>query len=134
MRKLLLDENVTPKAAEIFRELGYDVESVHSLGLRGMSDSRVLEAAVDSGRILLTHNGKDFILLVPPRLPDVVHQGILWFKFQVTRRNVDVTCRKIHAFFERVSALDNSVWEVLREGTMVIFSRYVPGPNVSFRL
>jgi hypothetical protein len=48
------DENVHPDAAELLRQHGHDVRSVWEQGLGGHSDSAILEACSNEGRVLLT--------------------------------------------------------------------------------
>lgn len=74
--KLLADENVARQKVERLRELGFDIVSLADLGLAGLRvpDARVLQTAVAQGRVVLTHNGKDF-----KRLHQIspAHAGIL---------------------------------------------------------
>ncbi|WP_106496415.1 DUF5615 family PIN-like protein [Lentibacillus sp. Marseille-P4043] len=56
--KLLLDENITPRAKTIFESLGYDAVNIHSLGMRGKSDIEVFKIALEQERALLTENDK----------------------------------------------------------------------------
>lgn len=60
--KLLLDENVTPFAAEFLRGEGYDAKSVLEFR-QGASDTSILEEAVREEQILVTLD-KDFIILI----------------------------------------------------------------------
>lgn len=52
--RLLLDECVHPRVADLLGDAGHDVSTIASLGLHGATDPRVLEVAVDQGRILVT--------------------------------------------------------------------------------
>lgn len=128
--RLFLDENVTPRAKEFFDALGYDVETVSSVQMRGFDDEAVLQYAVKEQRIFLTHNGKDFIIQVPPVIHGVLHKGILWFRFQITRKNVEKTCYKIHEFFTFWQSVDGSIWEVNEErgSSQICFIRSYPDP------
>ena len=53
---LLADENVNPDVIEFLREAGLDVESVSEQGQFGLPDSRVLQQATESNRVVLTHD------------------------------------------------------------------------------
>ncbi|MBA3421463.1 MAG: DUF5615 family PIN-like protein [Thermoleophilaceae bacterium] len=58
--KLLLDEQYSPDIAAHLRAEGYDVTSVHDLGLVGIADRPLLEAAAGAQRALVTNNVRDF--------------------------------------------------------------------------
>ncbi len=62
-RRFLLDEDLSPRVAEVARGLGVDVESVHELGRRGLSDREQLRLAAAGGRIFVTRNRDDYIVL-----------------------------------------------------------------------
>lgn len=61
--RFLLDEDLSPVAAETARGLGLDAVSVHELGRRGYTDREQLAFAAAEGRIFLTRNRDDFIVL-----------------------------------------------------------------------
>ena len=65
--KLLLDENLSYRHAARLREKGHDAVAMAAENLAGMSDAIVREAAVASGRVLVTLDA-DFgnILRYPP--------------------------------------------------------------------
>ncbi len=62
-----LDENLGPAVREVFSRRGHDCRMVREQGLGGAVDTRVLEAAVSEGRILVTTD-HDFgnVLIYPP--------------------------------------------------------------------
>ena len=78
MSRFLLDEDVPPRAAEIARGLGLDVTSVAEVGRIGWSDEDQLRAAAADGRLFVTYNRDDFIVLTrrffQERAP---HAGVL---------------------------------------------------------
>ncbi len=61
--RFLLDEDLPPKAAEIARELGVDVVSVHEVSRAriAVSDPEQLRFAAQERRIFVTRNRDDFI-------------------------------------------------------------------------
>jgi predicted nuclease of predicted toxin-antitoxin system len=59
--RFLLDEDVTPKAAEAAWKMGLDVTSVHDLGRRGLSDYEQLRRAASDRRIFVTRNREDYV-------------------------------------------------------------------------
>jgi predicted nuclease of predicted toxin-antitoxin system len=61
--RFLLDEDLSPKAAEIARGLGLDVVSVHEIARRGLPDLDQLRFSASVGRICLTRNRNDFMRL-----------------------------------------------------------------------
>jgi predicted nuclease of predicted toxin-antitoxin system len=76
--RFLLDEDLPPKAAEIARELGLDVASVHEVGRRGFVDRDQLRFASKEGRTFLTRNHRDFIeLTVEFYRAGEAHPGVL---------------------------------------------------------
>ena len=60
---LLLDEDVDPLLAGTLRMRGVDAVSVHGIGLRGADDEAVLKRAAFKGRVLMSHNVADFLML-----------------------------------------------------------------------
>src|SRR3712207_6871909 len=49
----------------LFRSLGHDVVTSRDLGMDGQDDDLHLLAAANDKRILVTHNGRDFVVLNP---------------------------------------------------------------------
>jgi predicted nuclease of predicted toxin-antitoxin system len=62
--RFLLDEDLSPKVAEVARGLGLDVVSVHEIGRRGLSDDDQLRFACEQGHLFVTRNRDDFRELV----------------------------------------------------------------------
>jgi uncharacterized protein with PIN domain len=58
--KLLLDENLSPRVAEILRRDGIDVCAVRDRGLLEATDPEVFYKAFDEDRIVVTANVGDF--------------------------------------------------------------------------
>ena len=83
--KVYLDENLSPRIAEILRAAGVDAVSAHEAGRTGIDDRSQLAHATQEGRAMVTCDVSDFIvlaaeaiaanaehagiILVPPRLP-----------------------------------------------------------------
>ena len=65
MARFQFDENVDYDIALALAGLGQNVMTARDPGLDGIDDDEQLLAATGGGRTLVTHNGKDFILLHP---------------------------------------------------------------------
>lgn len=52
--KFLLDENLSPRIAEILAEVGHDAIHVRDIALRSSPDEQVLEAAREAGRVIIS--------------------------------------------------------------------------------
>lgn len=61
--KFYLDEDLSPKIAEILRKSGINALSAHQAGMCEVSDQRQLEFASGEKRCLVTRNRDDFIRL-----------------------------------------------------------------------
>jgi predicted nuclease of predicted toxin-antitoxin system len=73
--KLLLDENLSPRVAEILRnEDGLDAVHIRDRGLLEATDPEVLERAYAEDRVLATKNVDDFVKLARAR---ELHPGII---------------------------------------------------------
>lgn len=89
--KYLLDENLSPLHARTLRSLGRDAVSVVEIGLAGSDDSVVRDAAIKSGRILVTLDG-DFANVL--RYPPAETPGVLRFRLHPpTEEAIDVAIR-----------------------------------------
>jgi predicted nuclease of predicted toxin-antitoxin system len=91
MARFLVDEDLPRSLARLLRTEGLDVEDVRDVGLRGKTDSEVLEYAIAQERTLLTADLGFANLLT---IPLGSHQGILVARFPnevpVTRLNAGV--------------------------------------------
>jgi chitinase len=124
--KLMLDENVTPRLREILIPMGYNVECAQSLKILGASDNYVFEEARKQGRALITHNGKHFVIQIPPKMPEVTHNGLIWAKYQITRGNAEVICNELHKFFSDGLSLDDSIWAIKKVRSEIQFQKIYP--------
>jgi predicted nuclease of predicted toxin-antitoxin system len=58
-----LDEDLSDDVAVIARNMGLDVCSVHEVERRGLDDSEQFEYAIEHGRIMVTRNRDDYLVL-----------------------------------------------------------------------
>lgn len=76
--KYYLDEDISPKVAELLRRKGIDAVSVHEIEMNQRSDLEQLEKATSEGRCLVTRNRNDFIKLTVQFFNEYrAHFGIL---------------------------------------------------------
>ncbi len=92
--RFYLDENLSPRIAEIGRRQGLDITSWRDSGLAGRTDVEHLEFAAAEGRCLVTQDFRDFRALNRRwKGADRPHAGILYLKanFPVTNFRAVVT-------------------------------------------
>ena len=76
--RLLLDEDLSPKIAELLRKKGIDAVSVHEVGRIGLSDKSHLEYAASERRCFVTRNRNDYIILTRQFFSsNKPHKGVL---------------------------------------------------------
>lgn len=77
--KALLDEQLSPRIAELLRDRGHDVQAVvDRRDLAGRSDRLILEIAASEERAVITNNVKDFRPLAAERLArGEAHAGLI---------------------------------------------------------
>jgi predicted nuclease of predicted toxin-antitoxin system len=90
--KALLDEQLSPRIAELLRHRSHDVEAVvDRRDLAGRSDRVILEVAVEEERAVITNNVKDFRPLAAERLArGESHAGLILLPARRTRTRAAV--------------------------------------------
>jgi len=85
--KALLDEQLSPRIAELLRDRGHDVQAViNRRDLAGRSDRVILEIAAAEERAVITNNVKDFRPLAAERLArGESHAGLILIPSARTR-------------------------------------------------
>lgn len=126
MVKLLLDENLSPRAALDLRDEGHDVIHLRERGRLGIADPEVLELAFAEDRALVTANVGDFRKLAAAR---EVHAGIVLLLDGGLRREEQLEVpRRVIVALEAEGDLVNRALTVALDGaiTMAEVSRPVP--------
>jgi predicted nuclease of predicted toxin-antitoxin system len=75
--RFLLDENLSPQLANVFKACGHDAICVYEAGLGGKSDEKIRACAIQQERILITLDA-DFADLM--RYPVAETPGVIWLK------------------------------------------------------
>lgn len=85
--KALLDEQLSPRIAELLRDRGHDVQAVvDRRDLAGRSDRVIVEIAASEERAVITNNVKDFRPLAAERLArGEAHAGLILLPSTRTR-------------------------------------------------
>jgi hypothetical protein len=100
--KALLDEQLSPRIAELLHDRGHDVQAVGERDdLAGKADWVVLETAVVEERVVITNNVKDFRPPVAERLArGESHAGLILVPSKRSRRRAAV--EELAAAIERI--------------------------------
>ena len=88
-----MDEQLSPRIAELLREAGHDVVAVAERAeLVGSSDGFLLEVATNEERAVITNNVKDFRPLAADRLAQGrTHAGLILVPSTRTRTRAAIT-------------------------------------------
>ena len=102
--RLYLDEDVAPELARMLRDRGYDAISVHEVGTNGLTDGEQLERATGEGRVLLTYNYRDFLLMSDEwSRAGRPHAGIVISYRQYARREIGMLFRTVFSMVEALT-------------------------------
>jgi Protein of unknown function DUF82. len=104
--KLLLDEQYSPRIAEHLRARGYDATAVVAQpALAGLADWRLIAAAREEGRALLTENVRDFLPIATELArTGTPHSGITLANGRRFPRSRDGTGRLVEALHDLLVA------------------------------
>ncbi len=116
--KLLLDEHFSPRIAEVLRGRGHDVTAVAGSALAGLADRRLIAAAREDGRVLVTENVTDFqAIAVELAHVGANHAGIVFTSPRRFPRSVDGIGRLVEgldlllvAYSDADAFVDRIVW------------------------
>ncbi len=126
--KILLDENITQKSIPVLERYGHDVIHVLDRFCAGESDEDVFRLAIDEQRALITLNGKDFVILIPPRGSLELHYGLIWLRgFQVTNKTYEQVMEAIGIFLKsKGDSIKNTYYAVKKKGDSYEIIRRFP--------
>jgi predicted nuclease of predicted toxin-antitoxin system len=100
--KFYLDEDLSPKIAQILRKKGIDALSCHEAGTIEASDLQQLEFAAREKRCLVTRNRDDFIKLTLQFFNDHrPHYGVLIVPYTILGDQFAQIARLLKAFASR---------------------------------
>lgn len=125
--KVLLDENITQKSIPVLEKYGHDVIHVLHRFDAGKSDEDVFRLALEEKRVLITLNGKDFVIMIPPRTELDLHYGLIWLRgFQVTKKSYENVMDVIGSFLkDKGDSVRNKYYAVKKkDDSYEIIQRY----------
>lgn len=131
--KVLLDENITQKSIPVLEKYGHDVIHVLNRFSAGKSDADVFLLALEEKRALITLNGKDFVILIPPRAELELHYGLIWLRgFQVTKKTYESVMDVIGLFLKnKGDSIKNTYYAVKKnQYSYEIIQRYPKSSKV----
>lgn len=131
--KVLLDENITQKSIPVLEKYGHDVIHVLNRFSAGESDEDVFLLALEEKRALITLNGKDFVILIPPRAELELHYGLIWLRgFQVTKKTYESVMDVIGLFLKnKGDSIKNTYYAVKKnQYSYEIIQRYPKSTKV----
>src|SRR4030042_2290265 len=100
--KFYLDEDLSPKIAQILRKKGVNALSCHEVGMVGASDLEQVECAAREKRCLVTRNRDDFIKLTLQFFSDHrPHYGVLIAPYTIPGDRFSQIARLLKAFASR---------------------------------
>ena len=126
--KILLDENITQKSIPILQKYKHDVIHILDRCNAGQSDERVFQLALKEQRVLITLNGKDFIVFIPPQTDLALHYGLIWIrKFQVTNKNYEEVMNIIGDFLKsKGNNIENIYYAMKKKGDSYEITQQYP--------
>ena len=128
--KVLPDENITQKSISVLERYGHDVIHVLQRFDAGRNDEDVFRLALQEKRALITLNGKDFIVFIPPRTERTLHYGLIWLRgFQVTNKTYEKVMCGIGEFLkQKGESIKNTYFAMKKKGDMYeIVQRFPKG-------
>lgn len=104
--RLMLDAHLSgSKVGVALENLGHDVKATETIEC--VPDEALLEMAAREGRVLITHNVKDFARIVQQRLPEKSHSGLILIPRSVKLNNFGVIISGIQ---ETITGTSQEKW------------------------
>ena len=96
--KLYHDEDISPQVAELLRKKGVDAVSAHEREMTGASDEEQLMSAVNEGRVMVTRNRNDFIILTVRFFQDLKpHHGLIIVSHSIPGSDFSLLAKRLLA-------------------------------------
>ena len=103
--RLMLDAHISgSKVGNVLEEMGHDVKAAEKM--EGLPDEALLEMSTREGRVLVTHNVKDFARILQQRTPKKRHAGLILLPRSV----------KLNDFGAIISGIQKTVSGLPQEG------------------
>jgi len=105
----MLDAHVSgPRVGRSLKEMGHDVRAVdQEKELERLPDEQLFELAASDGRVLVTHNARDFLQILKERSPEKSHAGLVLIPHSVKLNDFGAIISGIH---ETISGLSQEEW------------------------
>ncbi|MBA2534249.1 MAG: DUF5615 family PIN-like protein [Rubrobacter sp.] len=104
--RLLLDAHISgSRVGGALRVSGHDVKATEKL--ERVPDVVLLEMATQEGRVLVTHNAKDFLRILKERAPEKSHAGLVLIPSSIKLNDFGAIISGIHG---TVSVLSQEEW------------------------
>ena len=102
----MLDAHISgSKVGRALRQSGHGVQAMEKL--ERIPDAVLLEMAVKDGRVLVTHNVRDFLRILKERAPEKSHAGLVLIPSSIKLNDFGTIISGIH---ETVSDLSQEEW------------------------
>ena len=104
--RLMLDAHLSgSKVGAALKDLSHDVKATERI--ERLSDGALLEMATEEGRVLVTHNVKDFASILGSRPPEKSHSGLIFVPSSVRLNHFGTIISGIH---DTVSGTSQEEW------------------------
>jgi hypothetical protein len=102
----MLDAHISgSKVGRALQRLGHDVQATEKL--ERIPDVILLEMATEEGRVLVTHNARDFLRILKERAPEKSHAGLVLVPPSIKLNDFGAIISGIHT---TVSDLPQEEW------------------------
>lgn len=102
----MLDAHLSgSKVGAALEDLGHDVKATERM--ERLSDEALLEMAAEEGRVLVTHNVKDFARILGSRPPEKSHSGLVFIPSSIRLNHFGTIISGIN---ETISGTSQEQW------------------------